>query len=616
MNPSKSLEIQRIVKLLNLDQTLFARFPEDLLNQKVARALSASLVSYFEWHSRDNCVYLTSYALPYIHETEQSEGRFYPYLKTVFNEDTLLVYLTAIERIATGQSAFETLQVSQYSKLHQTQRIIKYIMFSEQTEEGIMLYGTSEDVTELVTSIAALENSRSTLNQVVNSVPMPIIYVNRDNHLEYANQAFSDVFGIDFDSWKGKHVDAYRHYVDALMKVKEKRVLRKDSANVIHEISAEKNGKRFELVIDEVSIYDQYNQITGRILVHSDVTNRIEDLEKAYKLVQANELLVQIGNLINEKSEIQEIYKAILMGIINVIPKAEAGCVLLLDFNQNLYIKESIGYSQSFVSGFRIPFETSFAKALLNGDYRKSICVNEISKQFGHRFSTINPTRGTELESNITAPINVDGKLYGLISIDSSDTDGFDEIDLNLVDFMRGKIEISINRYKELTAIIEKSQKDELTGLYNRRALYTLVDALINESILCKNIFSLVVLDLDDLKVINDSIGHLSGDRMIKHFADVLVAHTREEDVLARIGGDEFIAIFPLASADEIYSKMAHITDILKRETIEYLGRTIPIEFSYGIAEFPSDGETADHLVEIADQRMYIQKASKKVRGE
>jgi len=144
-----------------------------------------------------------------------------------------------------------------------------------------------------------------------------------------------------------------------------------------------------------------------------------------------------------------------------------------------------------------------------------------------------------------------------------------------------------------------------MTGLYNRHFLTEYFDTILERSKRYDESFSLVVFDIDDLKVINDRFGHLVGDHVLKTFAKTLQHSMRRSDILARFGGDEFIAVFLLTDEFEIFKKL----EKLEHHTTYRLQEHTPIEldygFSYGISTYPKDGETYAELIDAADARMY-----------
>jgi diguanylate cyclase (GGDEF)-like protein len=155
---------------------------------------------------------------------------------------------------------------------------------------------------------------------------------------------------------------------------------------------------------------------------------------------------------------------------------------------------------------------------------------------------------------------------------------------------------------------------DELTGLPNRRLFADRLAIAIERSRRTRNTLALLVLYLDGLKKINDSLGHHAGDLVLREVANNLRRSVRASDTLARLGGDEFIIVASdLAGGNSIdhFVEAIH-TAVEKPLLID--GQTMSISASLGVAIFPTDTEDAIKLVRIADQRMYALKHKAKTQ--
>ncbi len=160
-----------------------------------------------------------------------------------------------------------------------------------------------------------------------------------------------------------------------------------------------------------------------------------------------------------------------------------------------------------------------------------------------------------------------------------------------------------LNRQKDLLAY--KAHHDELTGLPNRALFYDRLDQAITKAKRHKTQIVVLFLDIDYFKQVNDTYGHDIGDEVIKIFADRLRSSTREEDTIARMGGDEFMIILenqiktktPIVVAQKILDSMLEPLNIVEEELI--MGASI------GISVYPKDGQTSEELIKSSDIAMY-----------
>lgn len=157
--------------------------------------------------------------------------------------------------------------------------------------------------------------------------------------------------------------------------------------------------------------------------------------------------------------------------------------------------------------------------------------------------------------------------------------------------------------------LIELSITDDLTGLYNRRHFYQVLNAEINRTQRYGGSFSLAMLDLDGFKEYNDRFGHTSGDAVLQSFAQTIKPALRKTDRPFRYGGDEFCIILPVTDANRAKQIIERVrAKWLQTIDAQYPALETPLGFSAGIAQFPEDAETADGLVFLADTSLYFAK--------
>ena len=174
-------------------------------------------------------------------------------------------------------------------------------------------------------------------------------------------------------------------------------------------------------------------------------------------------------------------------------------------------------------------------------------------------------------------------------------------------------LEIDINKRKKMEEKLEKLARiDSLTGCNNRRYGLELLDRQIKLSHRSKSPLLLAFLDIDRFKSINDNFGHDEGDRVLKEVTGLFKSTLREIDIVCRMGGDEFLLIFPDNSLKE-----AHLIKERLNKDLTKLNQTLKkpfkIDLSIGLSEYNSDNpQSADELIRIADKKMYEDKKDKK----
>ncbi len=161
-------------------------------------------------------------------------------------------------------------------------------------------------------------------------------------------------------------------------------------------------------------------------------------------------------------------------------------------------------------------------------------------------------------------------------------------------------------------AAIRLSTVDPLTGLYNRTFFFAAVDREIARSARSGRGFCLLMMDLDELKAVNDRHGHFIGDRVLRGVGDVIAEGVRRIDIAARYGGDEFVVLLPETEVTGAYVLAEKIRLGVAELTVP--GTEVRSSMSVGVVSFPDDGRTSDELMISADQAMYSSKHAGKNR--
>jgi diguanylate cyclase (GGDEF)-like protein len=161
----------------------------------------------------------------------------------------------------------------------------------------------------------------------------------------------------------------------------------------------------------------------------------------------------------------------------------------------------------------------------------------------------------------------------------------------------------------------EAAARDSLTGLYNRRHFNDVLGQLFAESTRYRTDLTCMMIDLDNFKHVNDSLGHQTGDRLLQLVAEIIRRSVRESDVAVRYGGDEFAVILPRTAPDEARTSAERLLDSFRREVVAQLPEASIASLSIGVASRHQDhpSSSAD-LINLADEALYLAKAGGKNR--
>lgn len=178
---------------------------------------------------------------------------------------------------------------------------------------------------------------------------------------------------------------------------------------------------------------------------------------------------------------------------------------------------------------------------------------------------------------------------------------------LNLKEMIKNPRFVEIELYDE---ILRMTKEDPKTGCYNSQFFNEIVEKEMRRAKRYHQKLSLVLLDIDDFKSLNDNYGHLFGDRVLKSFSSVLRECVRKEDVVGRFGGDEFIILIPQTGrvGARFLAERIHQTLISYFQNKDMPDENVEITFSAGIATYPMDSEDYEGLIQVADEALYKSK--------
>jgi len=169
----------------------------------------------------------------------------------------------------------------------------------------------------------------------------------------------------------------------------------------------------------------------------------------------------------------------------------------------------------------------------------------------------------------------------------------------------------SLTKVENLTNEVYKlAALDQLTGLYNRRSGEQRLAEEISRAVRYQRPLTVLLLDVDGLKQINDRLGHPGGDTILRNFAERLQKAIRGSDLAVRLGGDEFMVILPECRSEEV----RHVLNRLEGLEVEYDAAKIPCRFSRGWTDY-RPGETSEEFLKRADQALYANKRASKQDG-
>lgn len=207
----------------------------------------------------------------------------------------------------------------------------------------------------------------------------------------------------------------------------------------------------------------------------------------------------------------------------------------------------------------------------------------------------------------ICLPMQAQGETIGQIFIGASKAKRHEATrnELGTMRRVTEQISLALANLNLQRALKEQSIKDPLTKLYNRRYLEETLARECSRAQRNSQPLTVLLMDIDFFKKVNDTYGHDAGDAVLVSFAKMLSTKCRKEDIACRWGGEEFVLVLGAADSALAQSRAQEICDSTRAMKINFQGKTIPVTVSIGAAVFPEHGETTEELIRNADQCLY-----------
>jgi diguanylate cyclase (GGDEF)-like protein len=213
-----------------------------------------------------------------------------------------------------------------------------------------------------------------------------------------------------------------------------------------------------------------------------------------------------------------------------------------------------------------------------------------------------------EIPGPLEIPITYRNSVIGVLVVeDDTPFRRWEDEEVLMVKTVSDQLAVAISHARLFRHVQTQAMTDALTGLYNHRYLQERLDREIKLADRNNDQVSLILLDMDHLKRINDTHGHRSGDAALCHAAEVMRSSVREVDICARYGGEEFVIILPQCGREDAIDVAERIREAIASKPVTKVGQ---VTASIGVATYPGAAKTKEELIEMADRAMYLAKAA------
>jgi diguanylate cyclase (GGDEF)-like protein len=323
-------------------------------------------------------------------------------------------------------------------------------------------------------------------------------------------------------------------------------------------------------------------------------------------------ILLRIMQAANDKLDPKNVISTIMDSIKQIIP-CEAWSILLMDQNGNeLVFERARGAAADRLLYARLKVGEGIAGwVALHG---KPVIVNDVTKD--SRFnSSFDKASNFKTRSILCVPLISRGQLIGVVELINRESNDyrFTRGDLATLMKLLGPIAVSLHNALLFQETEKLAITDDLTKLYNTRYVHSKLGRMIEERRISRKRFSLIFLDLDGFKSVNDRYGHLIGARTLVEIGKIIFNAVGKKDEVARYGGDEFVVLLPRADGLEARRTAERIRQAIATHDFEgRLPADIKLSASFGVSVYPDHAETLTELIQKADNAMYAVKYSGK----
>ena len=334
-------------------------------------------------------------------------------------------------------------------------------------------------------------------------------------------------------------------------------------------------------------------------MVHNPAKTK-ETLLRISQLATFNE----IGKAITSSLDLKEILAIVMEKISGLFHPGNWSLLLLDEVKGELKFEIAVGKGSEKIKSLRLKVGEGIAGWVAKE--KTPLFVRDVSKDPRY-CSRVDSISSFKTHSIMCVPLVTRGKCLGVIELlNRSEDREFGEEDMLLLSTIADYTAIAIENAAFFKRVHELTIKDDLTKLYNSRYLHSRLEDEVERARRFKYDLSMLFIDLDYFKNINDNYGHLCGSKLLTEVARLLVGKIRSIDMAFRYGGDEFIIVMPETTKENAVTVAEKLRKSIKEAVfLKEEGISCKITASFGVASYPVDASNRNDLIHMADNAMY-----------
>lgn len=312
--------------------------------------------------------------------------------------------------------------------------------------------------------------------------------------------------------------------------------------------------------------------------------------------------LYRISQLAAAQDRLEDTLASILAVTEELVTEGQVAILLVDEETRSLVVRDA-RRSAGESGGVRIPLGQGITgKCAASGEV---IVVDDVHQEPAY----LEGVAGAR--SQVALPLKVEGRVIGVLNAEAPTAGAYSPDQVRALSVVAHQAAAVIRSAQLNEEARRLAVTDPLTGLHNRRYFVDKLEEHLQRARRYGHSMALVLADADSLKALNDRHGHLTGDRALQVFADMLRQSLRDTDELARIGGDEFAALLLEAGEERATTVVERLRQGLRQaRLLSETGEPLDLSLSVGVALFPGHGSDARRLLQLADQALYRAKRS------
>lgn len=327
-------------------------------------------------------------------------------------------------------------------------------------------------------------------------------------------------------------------------------------------------------------------------------------IDELKRKIEELSIFNEIGKTLTSTLDIKEILNIIMLKISELLRPDNWSLLLVDEERGDLYFEIVVGQKADKIKNMRLRMGEGLAGWV--AEKGEKLIIHDVSKD--ERFSRdVDLASGFETKSVVCVPLKCKGKVLGVVElVGKAGGDEFSEEDIFILTTLADYAAIALENAQYFQKVKELTITDDVTRLYNSRYMYDYLEQELRRAQRYGMDLSIIFLDLDYFKNVNDTYGHLIGSRLLREIAHVILGSLRSVDIAVRYGGDEFVMILPSTSKESALHVAERIRSALKSTTfLQEEGLRIRQTASFGVASFPTDANNKLDLIRQADRAMY-----------